>query len=313
MCPYGMIAGEVNFYVGEMSGWRGNFMIMGFNLPACEFQPDFLQNSVQVCDAIREVRLRLVLSFILIFTLAGCHRATPQRAEGIDPTFEGSEQEKRTMAVEAALIDANPGLALRHDRELTIFHKGEAVTTYTNDPKGCQRYFLTGVMKLRGKDGALYPVAGVTCHFANSENTYLVLPNSDKYMVREEASASPDGRVLASGFDRADLSQGSLALADWPHIRDVVIFPVHCAGMVWQDATHFTATCWHNEGPNSSNPYDSFAYYFKASIGKDEAGKWQMQATQWLDRDSLTPRNRNKPLYRFTAAPPPEPRFDKST
>ena len=215
--------------------------------------------------------MRLILPICLALTaLAACKPAPPpQRAEGIDPTFEGSDEEKRTMAVEAALIDANPGLAVRKDRDLTIFHKDEALTTYTNDPAGCQRYFLTGVMKLRGKDGDLYPVAGVTCHFANSENTYLVLPNSDKYIVREEASASPDGRILASGFDRADLTQGSLTLANWPHIRDVVIFPAHCTGMVWQDASHFTATCWHNEGVNSSNPYDSFANYFSARIEKD--------------------------------------------
>jgi len=261
-----------------------------------------------------EVGLRLVLSLILIAALTSCKPAPPpQRAEGIDPTFDGSEDERRTMAVEAALMAANPGLAMRNDRELTIFHKDEAVTTYTNDPKGCERYFLTGVMKLRGKDGDLYPVAGVTCHFANSENTYLVLPNSDKYVVREEASASPDGRILASGFDRADKTQGSLTLANWPHIRDVVIFPAHCTGMVWQDASHFTATCWHNEGPNSSNPYDSFANYFSAQIEKDAAGKWQMQATQWLDRDSLKPRTVSKPLYHFTAGPPPEPHFDKTT
>ncbi len=262
-----------------------------------------------------EVCLRLILPiFALFISLAACKPSPPpQRAEGIDPTFEGSEQEKRAMAVEAALIAGNPGLALRNDRELTILHRDEAVTTYTNDPKGCQRYFLTGVMKLRGKDDELYPVAGVTCHFANSENTYLVLPNSDKYVVREEASASPDGRILASGFDRADLTQGSLTLANWPHIRDVVIFPAHCTGMVWQDASHFTATCWHNEGPNSSNPYDSFANYFSARIEKDAVGKWEMQATQWLDRDSLKPKTVNKPLYHFTAAPPPEPHFDKTT
>lgn len=262
-----------------------------------------------------EVFLRLILPvFALIVALTACKPAPPPpRAEGVDPTFEGSELEKRTMAVETALIAANPGLALRNDEELTIFHRDEPVTTYRNDPKGCQRYFLTGVMKLRGKDGDLYPVAGVTCHFANSENTYLVLPNSDKYVVREEASASPDGRILASGFDRADKTQGSLTLANWPHIRDVVIFPAHCTGMIWQDNTHLTATCWHNEGPNSSNPYDSFANYFLARIEKDAAGKWQMQATRWLDRDTLKPKAINKPLYHFTAAPPPEPHFDKET
>jgi hypothetical protein len=269
-----------------------------------------------------EVCLRFILSAALIATLAlpcalslaACKPSPPpQRAEGIDPTFEGSALETRTKAVEAALMAANPGLAIRNGQELTIFHGSEAITTYTDDPQGCQRYFLTGVVKLRGKDGDLYPVAGVTCHFANSENTYLVLPNSDKYLVREEASVSPDGQILASGFDRADKTQGSLTLANWPHIRDVVIFPAHCTGMIWQDSTHFTATCWHNEGPNSSNPYDSFALYFSARINKDTAGKWQMQAVQWLDRDSLKPKAINKTLYHFTAAPPPEPHFDKET
>lgn len=245
--------------------------------------------------------------------LAACNKEAPKRQEGIDPTFEGSDNEKRTMAVEAALIAANPGLAVRNNRELIIMHKDEQVTSYINDPKGCERYFLTGVLKLRGKDGDLYPVAGVTCHFANAENTYLVLPNSDKYLVREEASVSPDGRILASGFDRADETQGSLVLANWPKIRDVVIFPAHCKGMVWQDDIHFTATCWHNEGPNSSNPYDSFAHYFSARIEKDAAGKWQMQATQWVDRDTLAPKVVNKPLYHFTAEAPPAPHFDKET
>ena len=259
--------------------------------------------------------MRLVLpTLAILVSLTACKPSPPpQRPEGIDPTFEGSEDERRTMAVEAALIAANPGLALRNGRELTIFHKNEAVTTYTNDPKGCQRYFLTGVVKLRGKDGDLYSVAGVTCHFANSENTYLVLPNSDKYVVREEASASPDGRILASGFDRADKTQGMLTLAQWPHIHDVVLFPAHCTNMVWLDESHFTATCWHNEGPNSSNPYDSFANYFSARIEKDTAGKWQMQGTQWLDRDTLKPKTVAKPLYHFTATPPPEPRFDRTT
>ena len=264
--------------------------------------------------------MRLVLpafalpALAILVSLTACKPSPPpQRPEGIDPTFEGSEDERRTMAVETAMIAANPGLALRNGRELTIFHKNEAVTTYTNDPKGCQRYFLTGVVKLRGKDGELYPVAGVTCHFANSENTYLVLPNSDKYVVREEASASPDGRILASGFDRADNTQGMLTLAQWPHIHDVVLFPAHCTSMAWQDESHFTATCWHNEGPNSSNPYDSFANYFSARIEKDTAGKWQMQGTQWLDRDTLKPKAVAKPLYHFTAAPPPEPRFDRTT
>lgn len=258
--------------------------------------------------------MRFLLFLATITLLVSCKPSPPpQRAEGINPTFEGSEDERRTMAVEAALIAANPGLALRNDRELTIFHKGEAVTTYTNDPLGCQRYFLTGVVKLRGQTGELYPVAGVTCHFANSENTYLVLPNSDKYLVREEASVSPDGRILASGFDRADKTQGALALANWPHIRDVVIFPAHCKGMIWQDDTHFTATCWHNDGPDIASPYDSFARYFRATVSRDKAGKWQMQATQWIDRDTLKPKALNLPLYQFRAAPPPEPHFDKAT
>jgi hypothetical protein len=38
-----------------------------------------------------------------------------------------------------------------------------------------------------------------------------------------------------------------------------------------------------------------------------------MQATGWIDRDSLKPKTVNKPLYHFTAAPPPEPHFDKDT
>lgn len=261
-----------------------------------------------------EVCLRFRLCLLSITLLVSCKPSPPpQRAEGIDPTFEGSEDERRTMAVETALIGANPGLALRKDKELTLFHDSEAITTYRDDPEGCQRYFLTGVVKLRGKNEDLYPVAGVTCHFANSENTYLVLPNSDKYLVREEASVSPDGRILASGFDRADKTQGSLALANWPQIRDVVVFPAHCKGMIWQDATHFNATCWHNDGPDIASPYDSFARYFRANIHRDATGKWQMEAIQWVDRDTLQPKPVNLPLYHFTAAPPPEPHFDKTT
>ncbi|MFT4075647.1 MAG: hypothetical protein QM647_08940 [Asticcacaulis sp.] len=256
----------------------------------------------------------LCLIFTTTTLLAACKPSPPpQRAEGLDPTFEGSDDEKRTLAVEAALIAANPGLAVRKDKALTLFHDGQEVTTYRDDPQGCQRYFLTGVVKLRGEDDNLFPVADVTCHFASSENTYLVLPNSDKYLVREEASVSPDGRILASGFDRADKTQGSLTLANWPQIRDVVVFPAHCKGMIWQDATHFTATCWHNDGPDIASPYDSFARYFKTDIYRDTAGKWQMQATQWVDRDTLQPKPLNLPLYRFTAAPPPEPHFDKAT
>ncbi|MDV6329432.1 hypothetical protein [Asticcacaulis sp. 201] len=260
--------------------------------------------------------MRTLICFIVLASgaVTACKPAPPpQRAEGIDPTFEGSEDEKRTMAVEAALIAAYPGLAVRNDRDLTIFHKGEQITSYRNDPTGCQRYFLTGVLKLRDKAGDTYPVAGVTCHFANSENTYLVLPNSDKYLVHEDASASPDGRYLVSGFDRADKTQGSLAIAEWPKVRDVVIFPAHCKGIVWRDGTHFSATCWHNDGPNEANPYDSFAFYFKAEISLDAAGKWQMVATQWVDRDTYQPKTVDKPLYHFTAVPPPAPHFDKST
>ncbi|MGA9658420.1 MAG: hypothetical protein WBQ60_04885 [Asticcacaulis sp.] len=257
--------------------------------------------------------MRHLLLIALALSLTACdHKKVPQ-AEGVDTTFEGSELEKQTIAVEQALIAANPDVAIRDGGALTILHKGDPITTYRNDPKGCQRYFLTGVLKLRGKDGDPYPVAGVTCHFGNTENTYLVLPNSDKFVVYDEASASPDGRVLASGLDRANKNQGELILAEWPHVRDVVTFPAHCKNMIWQGPEHLTATCWHNDGPDSANPYDSFVAYFKADIQRDKDGLWQMQAVQWLDRDSLQPIASKKPFFHFTAAPPPKPEFNPAT
>jgi len=48
MSPYGMIAGEVNFYVGGNAGLRGILMVMRPNFAISVFPPDFLQNTVQV-------------------------------------------------------------------------------------------------------------------------------------------------------------------------------------------------------------------------------------------------------------------------
>ncbi len=241
--------------------------------------------------------------------LIACSPKAPQpRAEGIDPTFEGSPREAAAIANEKRLIAAHPDLAVRNGNSLTIRYDGEDLSTYTNDAIGCRRYYIINVLTMRDPSGKKVAAAEVVCLFGNAENKYVVLPTSDKLVVLDEVTASPDGKWLALGLDRADIAQGQLSLAPWPDVRDAVTFPAHCHDVKWLSADHFTATCWSNDGPDTGNAYDSFAHYFTADVTL-ESGRWEMRATQWLHRDTLKPAPYKTPLYHFTAATPKPPKL----
>ena len=230
--------------------------------------------------SIARTRLWIVLS--LAVALAACQRARPPAPPAETLRADGPSTAQR-RAEEAKWLSAFPEVGTREGSTLVLRHAGLEVGHYSDDPQGCNPYSISKVVRLYdAASGRLQPVAEVTCHFGSMDNRYLVLPDSDKYTVRDDVSASPDGRRLAVADNSLTPIGGQFTLVDWPSMARVAAFKAGCRSATWQDATHLTAVCWHNEGAQPQDADDTRAVFFTAEIHQD-GGQWLMDATGFVD------------------------------
>lgn len=237
--------------------------------------------------------------------LSACARpqAPPPPAKSdIDPTaFVGTPKETAARARETQVLAANPGLAERQGAVLTIHYRGHDLVSYTDDAHGCARYYVERAVRVFDPDsGRLEPLALVDCHFGATTNRYLVLPSTGKYALTDDVAASPDGHHLATSDSTVTRWRGQFIIVEWPDFDRRAAFPAGCRNIHWQDDHSLTADCWHSDGPNTLNPYESDAIFFRARVW-NEHRQWKMQATQWLHAESFAPVSSTAPLPRFTA------------
>ena len=210
-------------------------------------------------------------------------------------------------AIEAKWLAQYPDVATRDGPTLVIRHGDAEIARYVDDPQGCNPYSISKVIALYDEAaGKLLPVAEVTCHFGSLDNRYLVLPASDKYTVHDDVSASPDGRTLAMADNSLSPIGGQFSLIAWPSMARITTFHAGCRNIAWQDAGHFTATCWHNSGSMPQDPDDTRSVFFTANVARGEDGAWAMTATGFVDGASGRPiAAGGRPLPRLMGYLPP--------
>lgn len=248
-----------------------------------------------------------LLTVVLVATAYACTKPKdppPPLVAHTDITpnsFVGTPREAAARLNESLVLREHPGLATRSGDTISIRYGGQDVVTYTDDPNGCQRYIIErAVMVYDQKTGRREPVALVACHFGVTTNRYLVLPNSGKYAVTDDVAASPDGRFLATSDSTVTKARGAFIVIEWPEMDTRAEFPAGCTHLKWQDDGHLTADCWHSDTPNTVNPNESAAVFFRAKVWRD-GGVWRMQAVQWLHRETFAPSASAAPLPKFTA------------
>ncbi len=222
------------------------------------------------------------LLLVAIFALLACQKPHPSapapetlRADGPSPAQRRAE--------EAKWLARYPEVATRDGPTLIVRHDGAEVARYVDDPKGCNPYSVSKVIRLYDQaSGGLQPVAEVTCRFGPIDNRYLVLPSSDKYTVRDDVTASPDGRMLAMADNALGPTGGQFALIDWPSLTRVAVFKAGCRDIAWRDAGHIDAVCWHNDGSSPHDPDDSRSVVFTAELTRGADGRWTMTGTRFV-------------------------------
>lgn len=237
---------------------------------------------------------RVFLQIITCLTAAvaaGCVRHKPTPPPPPQQTvLPQTPNLKQRLDAEAIWLRQYPSLATRDGDTLIVRYNGQEIARYVNDAKGCNPYSISKVLPLYDHvNNKLLPVAEVTCHFGPLDNRYLVLPSSDKYVVKDDVSASPDGRLIAMTDSSLTPSSGQFTLMSWPSLNPGAAFKAGCRNAVWRDSTHIEALCWHNSGPTPQDPNDAHALWFQAAISRDDAGHWQMQAKSFVDPVSLKP------------------------
>jgi hypothetical protein len=248
----------------------------------------------------------LVKTVICAAALTACARPSPSPPpvpkNAVDPTaFVGTLKETAARQAEAEVLAANPGLAERKGALLTVHYRGHDLVTYNDDAHGCARYYIERAVRVFDPDsGRLEPLALVACHFGSTTNRYLVLPSTGKYALTDDVAASPDGHHLATSDSTVTKARGQFIIVEWPDFDRRAAFPAGCRNIHWQDNRHLTVDCWHSDSPNTLNPYESNAIFFRARVSHDH-GQWKMQATQWLHAETFAPVTSAAPLPRFTA------------
>lgn len=240
--------------------------------------------------------------------LAGCARSHPPAPAPHTIAPQAASPVQR-LTLEAKWLEQYPGLATRKGHTLTIHFGARTVATYTDDAKGCDPYSISKVVLLYDDASAKrQPVAEVTCHFGTIDNRYLVLPSTDKYVVRDDIVPSPDGHRFATSDNSLGAAGGEFTLVSWPTLARTAAFHAGCRKVEWRDDTHISAICWHNNGVTPHDPNDSRDVYFSADIWRDGNGQWQMQGTHFVQADSsrLVP-DKGRTLPRLMAfVPPPD-------
>lgn len=241
----------------------------------------------------------VVSCFLALLTACTAEERTPSpplaRSDVNPNAFVGTAREVAAQAQEAEILKAHPRLGVRSGAELIIHYRGEALVTYTDNPQGCDSYLVERAIEIRDPDtGALEPIALIACHFGTTTNRYLVLPNSGKYNVTGDVAASPNGRFLATTDSTVTKARGAFIIANWPQTESRAEFPAGCRNISWVSDSELNADCWRSEHPNTVNPDESDAVFFRARVWRDGA-TWRMTATNWLARDG-SPALSNRPF-----------------
>ena len=214
------------------------------------------------------------------------------------------------LAEEAKWLSGHPEAATRQGDTLVILYAGREIARYADDPKGCNPYSLSKVIEVYDETSkSLQPLSEVTCHFGSMDNRYLVLPNSDKYTVRDDVTAAPDGKTLAMGDNALGPTDGDFTLIEWPAMTRIAGFKAGCRDVTWRDAGHLTAVCWRNNGAVPQDANDSRTAFFTADIRRGDDGRWRMTGTGFVDGGTGKPLAAagSRPLPHLTGeAPPPD-------
>lgn len=195
----------------------------------------------------------------------------------------GTSMECEQLRREDARLKAHPGLAIREGRNLTIFYRGLPVTRlqmlqWGDKPSPCNGYDIRSVLALYDRETAKTEnVADVVCHVGEVSRHVLVLPDGTPWWLSRPA-ASSDGRRIGGMPDGPAVPLG-LTIYDWPRRNVVAYFPVYCDALAWKDADHLTASSCRGKRRGK--------YAFNARVWRDERGRWQLQATQWLDANRV--------------------------
>jgi len=239
---------------------------------------------------------------------AACRRPHPpaRPAETVRPAAPSAPQRR---ADEARWLSAYPEAATRQGNTLIIRYAGREIARYQDDPKGCNPYSITKVIEVYDAASArLQPLTEVTCHFGAMDNRYLVLPTTDKYTVRDDVTAAPDGKTLAMADNALGPTDGDFTLIAWPSMTRVAGFKAGCRDVAWVDDAHLRAICFHNDGSEPQDADDSRTVFFTADIRRGDDGRWRLTGTGFVDGSTAKPiAAAGRPLPRLVGeAPPPD-------
>lgn len=205
------------------------------------------------------------------------YRFPPQcdRIEASSNAYKGSPLECEARLREADLLKVNPGLAVRQGDNLTLFYANRIVTRLvaSETPDECDTVSIHKVLAVRDESSAhMTPLVQISCHHGEFEQRFIVLRDGNRWWI-PDASASPDGRILAVGQNYAYNDPSfAFTLYGWPSRKELAQFDAYCRGLVWTDADNLEVTCVTDERSAA----------FDAVVRRDSAGKWRMQATRWL-------------------------------
>ncbi len=211
--------------------------------------------------------------------------------------FKGSQWECEARLEESALIAHNPGLVARNGDALTVAYAGRTVATLTptaapsHRPGDCDSLVFSRALRVydpqsKGPQNA----AEITCHSGAFENEMVVRPDGTAVTIYADGAASPDGRVIIAGEDKA-WAQAALTVYDWPSMHVAARFAPACRLLKWTGPARASVTCVYF--PDAKSDRDVQA--FDADLSQDGKGGWQLQATQWRDPNHFD-RKTNLPM-----------------
>ncbi len=211
--------------------------------------------------------------------------------------FKGSQWECEARLEESALIAHNPGLVARNGDALTVAYGGRTIATLTpmappsHRPGDCDSLVFSRALRVYDPQSKTPQTAAeITCHSGAFENEMVVRPDGTAVTIYADGVASPDGRVIVAGEDKA-WAQAALTVYAWPDMRVAARFAPACRVLKWTGPARAAVTCVYF--PDAKSDRDVQA--FDADLSQDNGGRWQLQATQWRDPNHFD-RKSNLPM-----------------
>ncbi len=165
--------------------------------------------------------------------------------------YTDSPLQCRARLQEARVIKATPGLAVRDRNTLTIFYRGKPAYRLVPSVRNgqamkddeCDALDLHKAMALFDlASGQKEYVPLISCHLGEFENRFVAMPDGSRWIVRD-ASASPDGKIIATGTNDVWSTPTGFTLWSWPSRRPIIRFAPSCRVIDWKKATQLTVTC----------------------------------------------------------------------